>query len=58
MVHSDVDVDFAVYHRFQSQNIYLKNPLSQENITGGDPVLIELSSDLKSFGGKFDVIVR
>ena len=42
----------------QSQSIEFTNSSSQEYIISGYPVFIVLTRYLKSYGGKFDVILR
>ena len=42
----------------QSKSIDFKNAFDQEYIPIGQPVIIELTRDLKSDGGKFDVVLR
>ena len=42
----------------QSQSIDFTNEFSQEDIPSGDPVLIELPRDSKSYGGQCDAVIR
>ena len=41
-----------------SQSIDYKNALAQADITGGEPVFVELSRYFKSDGGQCDVVIR
>ena len=40
--HNEVDVDFAVYSRLQSQNIDFTDAFAQADIPSGETILIEL----------------
>ena len=43
---------------FQSQSIDLTNAFYQADITRGEPIFIEINSDLRSDGGQCDVVIR
>ena len=42
---------------FQSQSIDFTNSFYRDDIPIGDPVLIELTRDFKSYGGQWDVVL-
>ena len=42
----------------KSQSIDFTNAFSQANIPSGEPVLIELTRDLKIYGGQHDVVLK
>ena len=42
----------------QSQSIDFTNAFSQEDIPSGEPVFIELTRDLRSYGGQDDVVLK
>ena len=42
----------------KSQSIEFKKTFAQADITSGKPVFIELTSDLKNYGGQCDVVIR